>query len=94
MSPIGKPNHWNIITPAAAAVELAAYLTADHVSACAPAVVRVALFRTWNGAYEYVAVPAVLKIISFGFSITNFAEVEGVTVQAAYIVNTGVVPEV
>ena len=94
MFPIGNPNHWNIIIPAAPAVELAAYRTADHVSACAPAVVRVALFRTWNGAYEYVATFAVLKTISFGFSITNFAAIDGCTVQAAYIVNTGVVPAV
>ena len=46
VSHIGNADGANIITPAPAAVELAQYRTADHVSACVPAVVRVALFLT------------------------------------------------
>lgn len=95
MFDIGKPNHAHIIIPAPGADALAAYLTADHVSACAPAVVSTALFLTRNGAYENVEVLADPEyIISFGYSITNLHVFDGCTVHAAYIVNTAAVPAV
>jgi len=79
----GNENGTTAMIPVPVAVELVAYRTADHVSAWAPSVVKTALFLTWYGAYEYVATLDVLKIISFEYSMTNFAVFDGWTVHAA-----------